>query len=93
VDRLDVTQPDPDRLRFVVRVDPERGTTSEHTVTVSDRTLSRLGAAYPSPVAFVEACFRFLLAREPNTSILRSFDVDDIRMYFPEFPDEIAAAR
>ena len=93
MDRLDVTQPDPARLRFVVHVDPEGGTATEHAVTVSDATLARLGLAYPTPTAFVEASFRFLLAREPNTSILRSFDVDDITTYFPDFPDEIAATR
>ena len=34
-------------------------------------------------------CHLFLLEREPNTSILRSFDVDVIGTYFPEFRDAI----
>jgi hypothetical protein len=31
----------------------------------------------------IEESFRFLLEREPNTSILRSFHITDISRYFP----------
>ena len=89
VDTLDVTQPSADELRFVVTVTPNAGTTTEHTVTVSDRALAVLGAGYPDPEAFIRACFRFLLEREPNTSILAAFDVDVIERYFPGFPEAI----
>jgi hypothetical protein len=33
--------------------------------------------------------FEFLLEREPNTSILRSFDLSVISQYFPEYENEI----
>lgn len=33
--------------------------------------------------------FRFLLEREPNTSILSSFDLPVIGRYFPEYEREI----
>ncbi len=33
--------------------------------------------------------FKFLLEREPNTSILREFDLEVIASYFPEFEEEI----
>jgi hypothetical protein len=33
----------------------------------------------------VEKSFEFLLEREPNTSILRSFDLPAIQRYFPEY--------
>jgi hypothetical protein len=33
--------------------------------------------------------FRFLLERESNTSILRSFRITDISRYFPEYEREI----
>ena len=89
VHTLDVTRPTPDELRFVVTVTPDGGTPTEHTVTVSDRTLAVLGAGYPDPETFIRACFRFLLEREPNTSILASFDVDVIQRYFPGFPEAI----
>lgn len=35
--------------------------------------------------------FKFLLEREPNTSILREFDLEDISKYFPEYEGEISA--
>ena len=38
----------------------------------------------------MRACFAFLLEREPNESILSSFDVGVIARYFPEFEREIA---
>lgn len=33
--------------------------------------------------------FKFLLEREPNTSILSSFELEDISGYFPEYEEEI----
>ena len=74
--------------RFRARVS-EGGSETTHDVTVSTQDLGRLGAGYPSPDAFVRACFEFLLAREPKGSILRSFDVSVISRYFPEFEREI----
>jgi hypothetical protein len=74
--------------RFRVRVD-EGGSSTEHEVAVSAEDLERLGAGYPSPEAFVRACFDFLLEREPKESILRSFDVTVIGRYFPEFETTI----
>jgi hypothetical protein len=37
------------------------------------------------PEVLVEQSFRFLLDRESNTSILRSFDLPVISQYFPEY--------
>lgn len=89
MEHLDVAQPDPDTLRFVVRVEPAGGPTTEHDVTLSEHTFAELGEGYETPIAFIEACFRFLLEREPNSSILRTFDVDAIAKYFPEFPHAV----
>jgi len=33
--------------------------------------------------------FKFLLEREPNTSILSEFDITVIKRYFPEYEKEI----
>jgi hypothetical protein len=74
--------------RFRVRID-EGASSTEHEVAVSARDLKRLGAGYPSPEAFVRACFDFLLEREPKESILPSFDVTVIGRYFPEFETAI----
>jgi hypothetical protein len=37
----------------------------------------------------VERSFRFLLERESNTSILRSFELSVIGQYFPEYEKTI----
>jgi len=39
----------------------------------------------------VSRSFDFLLAREPNTSILRSFDLAVISRYFPEYERVISS--
>jgi hypothetical protein len=73
---------------YLVRVS-EGGSESRHLVTVSDEDLELLGAGYGSAEELIEACFRFLLAREPKESILSRFDVREIGRYFPEFEEEI----
>jgi hypothetical protein len=35
--------------------------------------------------------FKFLLEREPNTAILREFNLEDINRYFPDYESEITA--
>ena len=77
-----------DRMRFRVTVG-DRGSSTEHDVTVSAADLDRL-AAGRTPESFVRACFEFLLEREPKESILRAFAVDEIENYFPEFEREIS---
>jgi hypothetical protein len=37
----------------------------------------------------VRETFGFLLEREPATSILPEFSLDDVSRYFPEFPEEL----
>ncbi len=58
---------------------------SSHEVTLSRETYDRLTDSKFAPETCVEACFRFLLDREPKESILSSFDVDRIAHYFPDF--------
>ncbi len=75
-------------MRFHVRV-ADGGNPTEHDVTLSLADHERLGGGYPTPGAFIQACFAFLLEREPKESILRSFDVSQISTYFPEFDKAI----
>jgi hypothetical protein len=75
-------------MRFDVSV-RERGSSTDHDVTLSAGDLDRLGSGR-SPEGFVRACFEFLLEREPKESILRSFDIGEIAHSFPEFEREIA---
>jgi hypothetical protein len=40
--------------------------------------------------AVVRESFRFLLEREPASSILPRFSLSEIERYFPEYPTELA---
>jgi hypothetical protein len=64
-------------------------TTTTHRVTVAPGTYQRLTGGEVPPERLVEASFEFLLEREPNTSILRSFDLLVIGRYFPEYEERI----
>ena len=61
-------------------------------VTVSDEDAVRLAAARGTADVerLVDETFRFLLEREPASSILRSFDLTVVAGYFPEFDEELA---
>ena len=71
------------------RVVVETGTTTTHTVTVSREYHERLTGGRVGAAALVHKSFEFLLEREPNTSILRSFDLPAIQQYFPEYEKTI----
>jgi hypothetical protein len=61
-----------------------------HHVTLRDIDRQRLGGAQIGAMRLIEESFRFLLEREPNTSILATFDLPVIGRYFPEYEAEIA---
>jgi hypothetical protein len=63
-------------------------TTTTHRVQVTPEDLTRFGPAR-SVEELLKASFRFLLEREPNTSILSSFALPVIPRYFPEFENEL----
>ena len=75
---------------FTVTVSGHTSTT--HTVTVSPEYSQRLTAGVISAEALVRKSFEFLLEREPNTSILRSFELPVIQRYFPEYERTIKDA-
>ena len=64
-------------------------TTTQHTVSVKESDLRRLGGPPPTPEQLLRASFQFLLEREPNTSILSEFELPLIGRYFPEYEREI----
>lgn len=72
---------------YEVRVGEEIATV--HHVTLRDADRQRLGGQQVSGEQLVAESFRFLLEREPNTSILKSFDLPVIGKYFPEYEREI----
>ena len=63
--------------------------TTKHTVTVDPSYYEKLSGKRVSPATLVEKSFEFLLEREPNTSILRRFDLSVISQYFPEYEGTI----
>lgn len=67
------------------RVTVADGRTTTHTVTVSKDYCDKLTGGNVSPEMLVEKSFEFLLEREPNTSILSSFELPVIGRYFPEY--------
>jgi hypothetical protein len=75
-----------------VTVDVHGGSTTRHEVTVASADLERLDPGARDPHLLVDRSFRFLLERESNTSILRSFDLLEIGRYFPEFEATIRGA-
>jgi len=67
----------------------EKNTTTTHRVTVARSYYEKLTNERVAPEVLLEKSFRFLLERESNTSILRSFDLSVINRYFPEYEKTI----
>ncbi|WP_189524728.1 hypothetical protein [Methylophilus medardicus] len=82
---IEVTETSPNS--FSVTVHGSHVTT--HQVSVKPEYAGPLLDATHNAAALVEASFAFLLDRESNTSILRSFDLSIIERYFPEYPQAI----
>jgi len=76
----------PREFRVQVRKGDREAT---HQVTVPDRLGDGLELRDHDLERVVRESFRFLLEREPATSILAQFSLSDISRYFPEYPDEL----
>ena len=63
--------------------------TTTHTVTVTDQSLNDLTDNNVTKTQLLKFSFNFLLDREPNTSILSSFDINVISKYFSDYRDEV----
>ena len=68
---------------FQVTVNAKNSTS--HNVTLTDDTHKNLTNGKVSKKELIEFSFKFLLEREPNTSILSSFELSVISGYFPEY--------
>ena len=80
------------RDMFLVVVE-EGGSRTEHTVTLDEDYYARLTDGKFSKEELIERSFKFLLAREPKESILRSFNLKVIRRYFAEYEETIRSTR
>jgi hypothetical protein len=71
----------------VIIGDPERD--PEYVVGVTRGELEKYARGGTEPTGLVEESFRFLLEREPASSILRRFNLSDIERYYPEYRELI----
>ncbi len=62
---------------------------SRHNVRVTHGDMERWGRG-GEPEDLVRRAFEFLLQREGQQEILKSFDLADIERYFPEFPEAMS---
>lgn len=76
-----------DNTTFKVTV--EKDTTTTHTVRVVPSYYEKLTDKCVTSEELVKQSFIFLLERESNTNILRSFDLSVISQYFPEYEKTI----
>jgi hypothetical protein len=86
VHEISVTEKGPGA--YLVEVQGGRASTT-HEVRVPPGLAVQIGGRGTTDVALVEAAFGFLLEHEPNTSILRSFSIEQIGDYFPEWSTDV----
>jgi hypothetical protein len=86
---IDVTS-SPDGAGWLCEVTVrDNGSETRHRVRVSAADLARFAPGATDPTDLVRRSFEFLLRRESNESILRSFDLPVIGRFFPEYEREI----
>ena len=86
--RVKVTQTkSDDPFEFTVTLTGSGGET-HHEVTMTQFTYEKLTGSQVNPASCVQAAFEFLLEREPQESILTSFDITTISTYYPDFETE-----
>lgn len=87
-EKIEIKQlsPFPDAL---FRVKVMNGNTTEYTVSVSEDYCVRLAGEKNRAAELLEKSFGFLLAREPKEAILREFDLELIKRYFPEYEESM----
>ena len=73
--------------RFKVTVTSR--TTTTHTVTLSPDYKQKLTGGKVPAEKLIEKSFEFLLEREPQTNILKTFDLPEIQRYFPDYEHTI----
>ena len=68
---------------FLVKV--SAATSTEHRVTLTDAYWDQIWNSRLPKKEIVSRSFAFLLEREPNSSIMRTFDLPVIQRYFGEY--------
>ena len=73
---------------FLVKV--SAGTSTEHRVTLTDAYWEQIWSSSLPKKEIISLSFAFLLEREPNSSIMRTFDLPVIQRYFGEYEGKAA---
>ena len=81
-----ITELSKDKFEITVKADQ----LTKHIVSVTDQMLLNLTNNKISKEELLNFSFNFLIEREPNTSILSSFDITVISKYFPEYPKKVS---
>lgn len=69
----------------------EGDTITSHRVAVPGSLLDDLGLDAVDPELVVRETIGFLLDREPATSIMTEFSLDQVPRFFPDYYDELRA--
>ncbi|HZD78574.1 MAG TPA: hypothetical protein VE646_00830 [Actinomycetota bacterium] len=83
---MQITELEPDRYAVELTEGNEH---TSHVVEVPEDMLDDLGLVDADHEEVVRESFAFLLEREPATSILSGFSLEQIANYFPEYYDEL----
>ena len=78
---VEVKQIDHDNFEVTVSSDA----VTHRKVKISNEAYYRYSLGDGTKAQLVNKAFLFLLRKEPNTSILTSFSIEEIENYFPEF--------
>ncbi len=73
---------------FLVKVSAV--TSTEHRVTLTDAYWEQIWNSSLPKKEIISRSFAFLLEREPNSSIMRTFDLPVIQRYFGEYEGKAA---
>lgn len=73
----------------IFEVTVPNGKETQHTVKLSEQYYNKLTNGSISAEELIRRSFDFLLEREPKEAILRTFELQVISRYFPEYEDKI----
>jgi hypothetical protein len=82
---------DDNRWLYHVEVTESNGSGSQtrHKVSMEKEYYEKISNGIVGPEDFVKKSFEFLSKREDKDSILKEFNIKQIREYFPEYETEI----
>jgi hypothetical protein len=78
-----------DTNTYDVTITDDDGEQTSHRVWVPPSVLTGLGLSEAQEPVLVRASMAYLLEREPASSILPQFGLDEIARFFPNYPTEI----